>query len=242
MIIRGGFNNITNKLVVYPDELKKNIDGTIYDETINDAVEIAKALKKDKRLKKDEIYILGHSFGGYAMPRIAEGSDEAAGFIIMAGPARGHHELIPEQVEYLLSFDGEIDETEQVQMDSINKDLEKLENLESYDSFEVILGMYKAYLQDLISYDPIETASTISKPVLVLQGERDYQVTKVDYKQWNDHYGEKNNWSFKLYPKLNHLMMLGEVKPSNKEYGQVNSVDLQVITDIATWIKDLKSK
>ena len=45
-----------------------------------------------------------------------------------------------------------------------------------------------------------------------------------------------DNWSFKLYPKLNHLMMPGEGTPTNEEYATPNHVSETMIKDIADWI------
>ncbi|MFD2673267.1 alpha/beta hydrolase family protein [Marinicrinis sediminis] len=225
----------------YPEVFAQDIEGTLYEETIDDAVAIVKILQSVQRIDPDQIFVLGHSIGGYAMPRIAEDSREAAGFIIMAGPARGHHELIPEQVEYLVGLDGEVDETDQAQIEAVNKEIAKLDEIDTLAPTEKILGMYKTYVQDLIAYDPVEKASSITKPVLLLQGERDYQVTMEDYQQWYEAFSSKRNWTFQLYPKLNHLMMPGEGKPTNQEYTQVNSVDAQVMTDVAAWIQEMTS-
>lgn len=222
---------------VYPEQFRIGTELTIYDETIDDAVEIVKMLNGVDGIKADEIYVLGHSLGGYAMPRIAKDSSEAAGFILMAGSARGMHIVIPEQYDYLLNLDGKITDEEQAILDATDKEVEKIKNIDDYDDTEIFMGAYKAYMKDMISYDPIDVASLIDKPVLVLQGERDYQVTMDDYNMWNDAYGDKENWTFVTYPKLNHLMIAGEGVPNNHEYSIAGNVEQKVIEDIAEFIK-----
>lgn len=222
---------------VYPQQFKTGTELTLYDETIDDAVEIAKMLQGVDGIDKDKIFILGHSIGGYAMPRIAEDSNEAAGFIIMAGSARSVHEMIPEQYDYLFNLDGTITDDEQELLDAVKADVEKIQNIDDYGDSEIFMGMYKAYIKDAISYKPVEVASTIERTVLVLQGERDYQVTMKDYNMWHDAYGEKDNWSFITYEKLNHLMIAGEGVPNNVEYSLAGSVEQKVIDDIAEFVK-----
>ena len=56
-------------------------------------------LKKDSRIDKDSIYIIGHSMGAMLAPRIdAEGGDYA-GLILMAGTPRKIEEVLEEQLE-----------------------------------------------------------------------------------------------------------------------------------------------
>ena len=222
----------------YNAEFQTGYDLTIYDETIDDAAAIAQMLKETEGIDADKIYILGHSLGGYAMPRIAENAADAAGYIIMAGSARAPHELIPGQYEYLFGLDGEVGSDEQAALDLANADYEKIENIDDYNREDIFMGMYKAYIKDLISYDPIETAKSIEKPVLVLQGERDYQVTMDDYNMWHDAFGQAANWTFKLYPQLNHLMMPGEGPANNAEYSVPGHVDESLIADIADFVKN----
>ena len=221
----------------YRDEFKTGYDLTMDDETVDDAAETAKWLKGTEGINPDEIYILGHSLGGYAMPRIAGNTPDAAGYIIMAGSARAPHELIPGQYEYLFGLDGVTSDDEKAALDAVNEDAEKIKNIGDYKRTDTFMGMYKAYIEDLLSYDPIETAQSIEKPVLVLQGERDYQVTMTDYNMWHDAFGEKANWSFITYPALNHLMIAGEGPPNNTEYSITGHVDEGLIEDIAAFVK-----
>ena len=86
-----------------------------------------------------------------------------------------------------------------------------------------------------MDYDPVEVAKQLDIPILILQGDRDYQVTMEDFRLWQT-LGDKPNIEFKLYPGLNHLFMYGEGKPTPDEYLQPAHVAEQVIEDIANWI------
>ena len=75
--------------------------------------------------------------------------------------------------------------------------------------------------------------------MLILQGERDYQVTMVDFNNWKEGLSSQDNVTFKLYPRLNHLFAAGEGKSTPGEYQNPGHVDKQVIEDIAQWIKEI---
>jgi hypothetical protein len=72
--------------------------------------------------------------------------------------------------------------------------------------------------------------------MLILQGERDYQVTMKDFILWKSAMEARRNITFDTYPKLNHLFIAGEGKSQPEEYQEPGHVDEQVISDIANWI------
>ena len=72
--------------------------------------------------------------------------------------------------------------------------------------------------------------------MLILQGERDYQVPMEEFELWKDSLGNNNNATFKSYDGLNHLMIYGTGTPSPQEYSAPGKVDERVIEDIASWV------
>jgi hypothetical protein len=72
--------------------------------------------------------------------------------------------------------------------------------------------------------------------MLVLQGERDYQVTAVDLAGWRRAVGGHANATIKTYAALNHLFMAGTGPASPADYARAGHVDPAVIDDIAGWI------
>jgi len=73
--------------------------------------------------------------------------------------------------------------------------------------------------------------------LLILQGGRDYQVTKEDFQGWQKGLQKKPRVTFKLYPYLNHLFFPGKGPSSPAEYEKNGHVALEVIEDITEWIK-----
>lgn len=73
--------------------------------------------------------------------------------------------------------------------------------------------------------------------MLILQGERDYQVTMEDFELWKGSLKNNKKASFISYPKLNHLFMSGENISEPKEYMTKGNVDEMVINDIFNFIQ-----
>ncbi len=74
----------------------------------------------------------------------------------------------------------------------------------------------------------------------MLQGERDYQVTMEDFNLWKDNFANDDNWEFKSYTKLNHLMMAGDGKSSGAKYVIKGDVSSELIQDIVDWMESVE--
>ena len=77
----------------------------------------------------------------------------------------------------------------------------------------------------------------VRQPMLILQGERDYQATMTDFEGWKKALAGRQDVTLKSYPKLNHLFGEGEGKARPAEYQKPNHVAREVIDDVAGWIK-----
>lgn len=215
---------------------------TVKEEVIDDVFFAVDLLRKDQQIDANKIYVLGHSLGGYLIPRINKRSNQISGFISLAGATKHLEDAYLEQNEYFVNLDGKVSEAEQKGLDEIKSIVKKIKALkkEDLDSSKVYIGAYPAYWLDLQKYNPTHDAKSIIKPFLILQGERDYQVTMEDFSNWKKALKGKDNVKFKSYPKLNHIFMAGEGTPSPSEYSRVGHVSEQVITDIADWTHKVK--
>jgi hypothetical protein len=85
---------------------------------------------------------------------------------------------------------------------------------------------------------PLDFMARVRTKVLVLQGGRDYQVTKVDYDLWRQALTGRPDARFVFYPELSHLFVTGTGMATPQEYlvGR-GHVDGAVIEDIAGFIK-----
>ena len=75
------------------------------------------------------------------MPRIAAQDEKIAAFVILAGATRQFDEILLEQIEYLISWDGEISDEENRMFEEMAAEIERLRGLETADTVSgLILG------------------------------------------------------------------------------------------------------
>lgn len=224
---------------LYGKEMAALTDITVQDETIDDVVYALEYLKTLPAIDAEQIYIAGHSLGGYLIPRIAEQTPDAAGYILMAASARPMEDLILEQTEYILSLESNLDDSAKEKLLKPTVDLAaqiKALTPESTLTAEQLGGVPASYWLDLQTYDPIAEVQTIQKPFLVMQGGRDYQVTKTDYDLWQSAFDQYSDVHYRFYDNLNHLFMSGTGKSVPDEYQQKGTVDSAVGTDMAQFV------
>ncbi len=230
----------------YEKRTKQHVDkmnfeeATVKEETVDDALSAVELLKTHNSVDKDKIYVLGHSLGGYLIPRIGIEDDEIAGFIIMAGLTRPLEDVIVEQIEYISSLDGKVTDTEQENIDNLKTARDMIKELDINQSSNLnLMGMPAKYLLDLKDYRPTEMAKSLNRPILVLHGERDYQVTMEDFNNWEQALSSEDNTTLKSFTNLNHLFMAGEGISTPDEYFLKNNVSQEVIDFISNWIANL---
>jgi len=234
----------TKRTRQYGAKLNSISNFTVRDETVDDAVMAADLLASQPGIDPRRIFIVGHSLGALLAPRIAAANPRVAGIVLMAGNSRPLEELIIEQVEYLSRADGVVTEAEQTQMDAAKRAVAEIRdpNLKP-DQIVTLFGskVPGSYFIDLRDYRPMETATKLKIPILVLQGERDYQVRMADFEGWKRGLAGHANATCKSYPALTHLFIASGDPAAGlstpQEYAKPGHVAEEVLDDIAAWIR-----
>ncbi|HEY3373497.1 MAG TPA: DUF3887 domain-containing protein [Candidatus Aquicultor sp.] len=208
-------------------------------ETTDDAVLAFNVLRSAKGVNKKRVFILGHSLGGVLAPRIAKATPKSKGMIIMAGPTRPLEDIVLDQYKYMFSLTGTETAQQQEQLNIIKQSIARIKSktLTIKTPASELLGLPASYWLDLRGYNAAKLAAQLHKPMLVLQGQRDYQVRMADFKGWQKYLSRDKRVTFKTYPKLNHLFMEGVGAPNPDEYMKESHIPVYVINDMARWIK-----
>ena len=205
---------------------------------MDDAVYASNLLKNDSRINNDKVFILGLSLGGMIAPRIDAEGGEFAGIIIMSGSPRKFSEILYDQnMAVVNSLEGENREKALQQLNDYMRPFDELETMSDEDAKKIILaGASGYYYKDLDSHPPEIYLKDSSKPIMILQGEKDFQVyADKDYVAYQEMLEGKVNVTFKLYPGLNHYLMKSTTGTVS-EYQESNNVDETVLQDITNWI------
>jgi uncharacterized protein len=223
----------------YPREVSEMAGFTVKEETVDDAVAAVSLLAATEGIDHRRIFVAGHSLGATVGPRIGKADPQIAGLILMAGTTHWLLDELVRQTVYNFTLHGEMTPAQQKQVDALKAQVARANDpalaLDAPRS-SLPFNLPASYWLDLRGYHPEQTARELNQPLLILQGERDYQVTMDDFATWKKGLAGKQNVEFKSYPKLNHLFLAGEGPSSDEEYGRPGHVEKAVVDDMAAWV------
>lgn len=211
---------------------------TVRDETIDDALAAVALLRKTVGIRADRVFVAGHSLGGMLAPRIAAADPSLGGLVVLAGATRPLGDTIAAQTRYLAEVDGAVTDGERTLIAEAEALAVKARALKAGDPplTGALASAPSSYLIDLNPFHPPTAAKALATPMLIMQGERDYQVTMDDFAAWRAALDGRPQVRFASYPALNHLFIAGTGKSTPAEYMREGHVDETVVADIATWI------
>jgi uncharacterized protein len=202
-----------------------------YDEYVPHAIAAVQALREHA----DQVFVVGHSMGGKAAPRIAAEDPSVAGIVIMAGDTQPMHHAAVRVMNYLATTNpeslppgtAELFQRQAAVVDSPDLSADT-------PATDLPFGMPGAYWLDLRDYDPVATAAKLDVPILVLQGGRDYQVTVADdLPGWRQGLADA---TIKVIDADNHLFFPGTGRSGLTDYQTPQHVDPAAITAILDWL------
>lgn len=223
---------------VHGDKLPKDL--TIEQEVIDDALAAVQWLRGQDKVKIGKIFLLGHSLGAIHAPRMAGQEPAIDGVVMLAAADRPVEDLILEQVTYIYSLEAPSDENKK-ELEKIRKQVERVRDPKlspKTPAQDLPLGMPASYWLSHRGPSPSERAAKLKLPMLILQGERDYQVTMEDFRLFKKALAGHKNVTMQSYPALNHLFIAGEGKGKSRpeDYQKTGHVAAAVVADIAAWI------
>jgi pimeloyl-ACP methyl ester carboxylesterase len=205
---------------------------------VDDAVAALDVLREQPEVDPDQAFVVGHSLGAMATPRIAARDGGLAGGAMLAAPGRKITELFIEQYRHSRAVDGELTEAEKETIAGYKERIERLENRELGESG--LVGQYSvAWFYSLFDYDHIAKAKDVSLPLFLLQGGRDFQVSpEKDFGKLQTELGDRADTRFELYPDLSHMFFPGSEPSLATEYLFPDNLAKEVVVDLAGWIDD----
>jgi uncharacterized protein len=186
------------------------------------------------------VWVLGHSEGGLvAMVAARDNPPDICGLVLVAAPGRKFGELIKDQMRSNPALAPFLDEALR-DIDSLEagKRVEvSVENTRP-EIFAIFQPAVQGFLIDLMSYDPPNVLSAYKGPVLILQGERDIQVSVDDARRLA---AANPIAKLVLLPDVNHVLktVTSDDKTANLKTYLDPKLPLapDVVNDIADFVK-----
>ena len=223
--------------------MKANASGmSVREETIEDVLLALELLRSDRRIDSGNIFILGHSMGAMLAPRIdAEGGD-VKGLIMMAGTPHRLEDIVLRQLKQSRNGNPVLGIVTGLEGKYFAKRFSGLYDLSDEEAkkkkFAGNISLY--YFKEMGHKTAADYLLESSKPVLIMQGGRDFQVlADDDFKAFKEQLAGRDNTTYKLYPELNHCFVTAiydDILKASKEYGVERHIGEDVISDIADFI------
>jgi len=209
-----------------------------------------------------QVFLLGHSEGGIFAPIIATENSDLEGVVLLAAPAHSLDWVIRKQIEWLNRDMGKSEDEVQTALAQEDQYLDFVRNSTgdwSDYTFEQLVEampwltqekyievkmLSLPWLRQHFQHDPLKTIEEVTCPVLIVQGEKDYQVPEGEADLLSSALAEAGNTdvTVDLIPDLNHLMRHHPEEP-NLTYRHLDEpVDPRVTEEITTWIAEHVAK
>jgi dienelactone hydrolase len=229
------FDKVTH---AHGGEVSKNPAFTLTDEYVPAAVAAVGLLGQQPAV--DRIFLAGHSLGGSVAPRVAVAGPPVAGLVILAGGAEPLHWSMVRQFRYLAALDPSPLAAPEPVLAAVTRQAELVDSpglSPATPAADLPFAVPAPYWLDLRGYDPPAAAAALGKPVLLLQGGRDYQATVAgDLTRWRAGLAGRPDVTIRVYEADNHLFFPGSGPSAPAEYEPPQHLDPAVVADIVSWL------
>lgn len=226
--------------------------GSYWDAGFYDLIQDAKSaydyLVSHKRIKKDMLFLLGHSEGGYIVPKISLTYTSIAGLILIASTVQ--------RLEKVLSAQSAILKKGVAQGRGFKRGLIKFgfklfgdpetmqaATLQKIKTTKKAWFRYKGqrvnakWFREILEYDPVYTMQNVTCPLLAISGEKDIQVDPQDVVQIAEL--SRGDVEHHIIPNMTHLLRLDYGTPSLLEYKRLlkKDIDRSMLDIMVTWLQ-----
>lgn len=224
----------------YQEQLVTDSSVGLSADTLDDAASALGVLRATDGVDPDQVYVIGHGFGGSVGPRIAEAGGGVAGLVALGSPARPMQQVLLDESRYLAEFDGEIDDQEQAGVTVVETQVARIEDPAL--SPDVVpreaLGASGLWWLDQRGYDATVAVTESATPTLIVLGGRDYRATDDDGARWASAAADSPRVRVVEIGDLDHQLAAGEGPSSNDDYAIAEKVDARVLDQIMRFIQD----
>ncbi|MFK7756076.1 MAG: alpha/beta hydrolase family protein [Flavobacteriales bacterium] len=233
-----------------------------------DAAAAIAFLKNHPHVDASHIGVIGHSEGGLIAPMLAAQDKELDFIVLLAGPGKNGGEIITAQAELIALAEGEekstVEQTKALNQkifsfmkansleEDLNQQLEKfiLAELKNNPNLiqqgktaeqnaqEVAASLSDPWFRFFATYEPSESLSKVTCPILALNGDKDLQVPADMNLDAIEKYASQTSVTAVKLKNLNHLFQTTETGAPS-EYGELEETfNEEAMEIVSKWINE----
>lgn len=180
---------------------------------IDDAAAAVAFLRQQPEVDPDDISVIGHSQGAQFITLMLEADPDLAGGIMLAGPYRSIDEVTKAQLDFTVDLLGQfgIDEAEALANPSVSPLVEMVNGLADIrsGSDEAVVGVTADFWRSWFDLHEraLSAAFRITQPLLVLNGELDWNVAPIEAQAWDEFLaGVGADYEVRTFPCVTHAL------------------------------------
>jgi pimeloyl-ACP methyl ester carboxylesterase len=233
---------------LWPKDVASLNDFFSWDNFVGDARAGLQFLQTQPEVNSKQTYIAGHSEGSIIAAQMAHDlngkSGAAAGLILLSAPGRTLGAVLTEQINASLKRGNITGNAAKPYQDNLALTINQVikEGTTPPNIMPQLAPLFPPsalkLLQVELALDPVKVLSTYSGPVLVIQGEKDIQVSPVnDFPLVQSALKQRKRGTYKAVVVLSASHNLKKVENENTEPGFAGPVLPQVLDNISDWLK-----
>lgn len=222
-----------------------------FDLLVDDARAALAFLRKRSEVDANKVFVFGHAEGGFVASVVASNDEKLTGLVMAAAPGRTLNKLVREQIWFRMKEAGKtpaeisalltrLDRVVRSMMAGMLDGLsEGFDPKNPYDAVVLDWLQQPDFVIPLFINDPLQVANTITAPVLILQGEKDLEVSVKDAQYLNEALDRAHHKDFtlKLLPEADHLLKRNPGAVSTAVYQQARPLDATLLTTLTEWLQ-----
>jgi pimeloyl-ACP methyl ester carboxylesterase len=211
---------------------------TATDEYVPAAIAAVRILQRTRGVDPKRVFVLGHSLGGRIAPRVAAADASISGMVILAGDTSPLQKAVVRVARHIAAVSPQsIPAAALAEIESQAARVDDPNLSRATPAADLPFNWSGSYWLDLRDDDPVATAQGLDRPMLILQGARDYQVTVAhDLTGWQSGLADRPNVVIRVYEFDDHLFFRGTGVSTPAGYELPQHVDQDVVNDIANWM------
>jgi len=211
---------------------------SLREELLDDAGAAMKTLTARSDIDHRHTYLLGHSLGGFAVPKLAATNPQIAGVVVTGTPAGEPLTALIARTE-AASQGGQPDQQSSTMIGIFTKLRDG--GFATGDTVDLFgQTMVVSYWDSFRNFQPGTAVAGLRIPALILVGGHDAEVPPGDFDQWKRTLAKRNDDTVKFYPGVFHLFMPSTAtktgQDSQDDWTRPAHVTSEIVQDIASWV------